>query len=635
MKLNFILYFVLYSSYGIIINSQNPVDFTAKCEPYSGSSACRGYIYNLDSIYITSTYTQVNAQYEIDSLLALIDALPPTCAVPNTFKLMCNQYFQPCVNVTLDGSYQNETVVYLNRRVCKDDCEAGNTACGTSVSCDGQYDPSPAGTIVKFPVTQNQYNLSSFGGPANFQLPCLNVEDFSGSGDVTSVCFAPLIARNTTDRAKDIENGYLFLGDLDCLLPCPAPFFSDHQWEVFKNLTSITGMISLCCVFFNVFTYGILNKKHDRHTMGILFLSFSLFMCMISDIILASGGWSVSCPEPGKAGRQNDAACAANGILFQYGAVSTTLNWATMAFDLWLVIRKVRPSVSYVKYYITIINAITIILTIAPIFDKQYGYANGGVGCWILSDRWQNGVFWVPLTIALLAGTTFICLVIYEIYKIVKNVGSGSKRVFHLNLRPFVIILFIFGEYIYLFIYHFYTQRRMDGYYQNVTDYVYCIQMRGSNCETHTVSFGGQFVFLFFLRLLGIEVLIFYGINSRTKRIWQQSFLANNMLSRYFKSKFDSFTTSKNMSSQQSSKPVSVQSKGASQSLDSSALSVDNSMDSDDDDSDEGGGLSAPGVSLGRYRSVNPLTRENGVGGGWRTGITIKSWRPVKDPQEQ
>jgi len=540
-----------------IVNSQNAIDFTARCEPYIGNTPCDAYIFNKNSIYVTDSQTQASAAQTVTAYLGLVGGFP-SCAVPDTYKVVCNQYFQPCVNVTLDGSYIGATQKYLNIRPCRDQCVAGNQRCGLSISCVNNYPDAP--TIYEFPVTENAYNLSPYGGPNPFNLVCLNTNTMvagtypstyneSDAGSSTPVvpdsCTQPLIYRNTTDRQGDIDKGYYYLGGTNCLLPCPVPFFTDREWHQFELLVSIMGSFSFVCTFFNVFTYGILNRKFDRHAIGILFLSFSLWMCMMADVIIASQGFELACPEKGRYARQFDGYCAANGIIFQYGAVSTVLWWSTMAFDLWLVIKKVKPSRNYVKYYVIAINILAIIFTILPLFKKQYGYGMGGVGCWVLSNGWQNGVFWIPQTVCLFLGTAFIIMILYEIYKIVRGVGRGTGRVLELNLRPFLIILFIFGEYLYLVIYHFWVQANTDEFTQNVTDYVVCLQLNGpdAGCQTRTIPYNAQFVFLFFLRLLGIEVLIFYGINTRTKRIWQESWLLNNKYFAYIQSKMDTITT--------------------------------------------------------------------------------------------
>eukprot|EP01132_Coremiostelium_polycephalum_P007697 gene7697-9468_t len=459
--------------------------------------------------------------------------LYPTCTNTHTYKLLCNHFFQPCETVPLDGS-DGYTSLSLNQRPCNEDCTLAIQECGPLavpfLPCASSYTDDP--TIKLYPTSSNNYNLQPYGGPS-FNIKCLDVDTISSGNQTTlppivggDICVSPLIYRNSSvhNRKQDIDDGYFYLGETDCLMPCPAVFFTDQEWDNFQLMVDIVGIVSFVGSFFNLFTYGVINKKHDRHSIGILFLSLSIFMMLLADMISTGMGFKLVCPTEERYARQFDAACAANGIIFQYGAVSSVLWWSTMAFDLWMVIKKVNPIKTYIKYYIIVINILSIIFTIIPIFDKQYGYAMGGLGCWILENGWQNGVFWIPLSVCLFFGTAFIILILYEIYKIVSSVGRGATRLIKLNLRPFLIILFIFSDKVY--------------------DYVKCLYLNGSDeqCSIRTVPYTAQFVFLFFLRLLGIEVMIFYGFNSRTKKIWQDSIVLNNKYYKFFKSRLTSMS---------------------------------------------------------------------------------------------
>ncbi|EGC29129.1 hypothetical protein DICPUDRAFT_159333 [Dictyostelium purpureum] len=530
--------------------SPNPIDRSYRCEKYIGNTKCDGFIFDSNSIYVNDTDTQKLANDTVELLLKFAGTIGSSdCKSLSTVLFVCNTFFRSCVDVPLDDG----SSLALPIKPCFDDCSLSTGACSVSalLDCSAKY-PAQAdqGDIYQFPKTENTYNLVPYDGQANFVQQCLDIDTMkagSNSGNyipnnnITGIfpneCTAPLIKRVSTNRKEDEKLGFQYLTpDSDCLVPCPIPFFSKSEWSSFKHLTTVSGSIAFVCVFFNIFTYGFLNTKHDRHTIGILCLSFSLWICMVSDLIVASSDdFSLVCPEPGRFARQHDTRCAANGIIFQFGAVNTVMFWSVMAFDLWLVIKKLSPSRNMVKFYIIAIEVLAVIFTILPIIWKQYGYGFGGVGCWVLSDGWQNGVFWIPLTVCLFIGTSFICLISFEIYRIVRNVGKGAAGVLKVNIRPFLIILFIFGEYVYLFIYHFYVQHNTTKFTNNIRDWVICLQSKGSDelCKRpETIGYASQFIFLFFLRLLGIEVLIFYGINTRTKRIWKESKLFN---SKYFK----------------------------------------------------------------------------------------------------
>eukprot|EP01132_Coremiostelium_polycephalum_P006680 gene6680-8264_t len=354
--------------------------------------------------------------------------------------------------------------------------------------------------------------------------------------------------QNSSDRYEDTRRGYQFVGDtLPCVFPCPSPFFDSFEWRQYEIMVKVVGVVSFVTSLIVIMTYGLLNKKYDRHTTGILFLSFALFLIMLTDVVFVDQGYELLCPEPGRFARQFDKGCAATGIIFQFGSVSSVLWWSTMAFDLWLAIRKITTK-TYEKYYIVVLNSVALILTLVPIAGDQYAYGMAGLGCWIKDSNWANGVFWIPLSIFLFIGMVFIVLILYEIYKVVHAVHKNNKKkLIEYNLKPFIIVVFIFVEFVYLFGYNIYLQRNKQNFIDEMERYVICLHMNPGNdkaCKANTIPFAAQFVFLFFLRILGVEVLIFYGINTRVKKIWKNSFVLNNRLVRYLaKKKLFSFTS--------------------------------------------------------------------------------------------
>ncbi|KAN0041512.1 hypothetical protein ACTFIV_004053 [Dictyostelium citrinum] len=561
-SLFFVIFFILFN----YINSQNAINSDAFCQKKNITSICDPYLFNTDSIYIyNSTITQESIEAELKSKLGIFSMLQLTCQVSSTYRLICNQYFQTCVSVS---KTDNSSTIAIPLRPCRESCDYGNEICGTQtiIPCTGTFTEP---TIYKFPVTANVFDLSSLNGPSSYSLECLNI-DTMRAGDLNSTyvptnetiildqtCVYPLIYRNSTNREDDVKKGYQYLTETsDCLLPCPVPFFTENQWYQFKDLTTVTGAISFVCIFFNIFIYGFLNKKHDRHTIGILCLSFSLWCCMLSDLIVASSpDYSLVCPEPGRFARIHDSRCVANGIIFQWGAVCTTMFWSAMAIDLYLVIKKLSPPAFTVKYFVIAIFILAILFTTVPLAWDDYGYGFGGVGCWIMSNSVQNGCFWIPMLICLLIGAVSICLIIFEIVKIFKNVGRSGLSIVLANARLFGIVSFIFIEYIYLFVYHFWVQENTEKFTQNITDWVVCVQTSGSadGCPLpKAVPYATQFIFLFFLRLLGIEVCIFYGINSRSKNIILESDLVNNKYFKAIRTKISSVgatSTTKNNSS--------------------------------------------------------------------------------------
>ncbi|EFA77694.1 G-protein-coupled receptor family protein [Heterostelium album PN500] len=518
------------------------LDPNATCEPWVGHSFCTGLIKNPSSIYVSTSRSQSVMVSQIDLIQSYYNAATSQCLADdsNNRKFFCNAVFPECKPQGLP----NNKVINLGVGVCQANCKHVSDLCIPAglnldeINCDLVNSQN----IYNYPPNYNQYDLSSYGGPANVQVQCLNSSSTAQNGTLAPIngtCPDPLIHHVTKDRQSDLDKGYYLLEGIDCLMPCPAPFFTHSQWSNMRLMISIVSPISFFCISMNLITYVGLNRKFDRHAFGIIFLSFSVFLMTLSDLIFIAGGWDSICPDPGRFARQSDSSCAAAGFIFQYGVVSAMLWWASMAFDLWLVIRKVQNVKSYVRYYISTINVIAIVLAIVPIFGKQYGYAVGGLGCWVMDDAWQNGVFWIPLCVCLFVGISFIFLICFEIYKIVTAVskinGRSSKmRILRMNIKPFIIVLFIFSQFMYCFIYHFYVQDNMDRYYNNMADYVKClVSTKGDPaCASHaiTVPYKSQITFLFFLRIFGIEILFFYGFTKRTKKIW--------LLSPVFKNRF-------------------------------------------------------------------------------------------------
>ncbi|EGG18305.1 G-protein-coupled receptor family protein [Cavenderia fasciculata] len=535
MKGSIIIIILLISVFLItgIHSMDGDLDPNARCEPYKGYSICKGRLNNEASIYVGGQYS---SQDQMNSTIStLFSASPSTCKTSNATTALCNNFFQQCISISLNVSGTETGTQALAVRPCRVNCEYVVDLCPlltmAGIDCSTQN-----GSLFEFPVVSNTYNLASRNGPASQVVECLNTNTVNvtanSSDPFNGVCPSPFVYVNTTDKSD--LSGYAMIDNTDCAMNCPSMLFSTDQWRSYQLMVNIVSTISFVAMTFNIFTYGVLNKKYDRHTIIVLFFSTSIFLMMLADIVFTAKGWELLCPEPGRYARQFDAGCAATGIIFQFGAVSAVLWWSCMSFDLWLVIRKVTTSQSYHNYYIAILNFVALVFTIVPLFEKEYGYGYGGLGCWMLSDKYQNAVFWIPLCVCLLGGSIFIILIIKEIYSVVSKVNregtSGRFYMIKMNIRPILIILIVCGEFIYLFIYHFYVQANTDEWYAEMVEYLKCEAFIGG-CSASIIPYSAQFTFLFFMRLLGIESLFFYGISRRTKKIWLESTLINHRIS--------------------------------------------------------------------------------------------------------
>ncbi|KAN0029572.1 hypothetical protein ACTA71_007701 [Dictyostelium dimigraforme] len=351
-------------------------------------------------------------------------------------------------------------------------------------------------------------------------------------------CPQPLIYRNTTNREADIENGYNFVGETKCLLPCPSPLFTKSQWDSYFMMSLIMGSISMFASLFLIITYSpLINKKHTRHTVGILCMSIGIFFIMVSDgrqLWDTESGEKKYCPEPGRYARQSDTKCLTTGLFFQFGCVTAIGWWSILAVDLWMTIaKKVQTTRKQILYYLIGLNTVSLILTFGPVVKNQYGFGNAAIGCWMLDLKYQYGFFWIPVGICLTVGSVFIGLIFWEIYKISDAV---KKRYLKKHIKPLCLIVLMCLEFFYMFIYYSYVTANQPTYNKHVAEYIMCLIINAANvpgsytCELKTVSPTAQFFFLIAIRLMGLQGLIFYGLTAATKKVWANSWICKDLL---------------------------------------------------------------------------------------------------------
>ncbi|EAL65938.1 G-protein-coupled receptor family protein [Dictyostelium discoideum AX4] len=361
-------------------------------------------------------------------------------------------------------------------------------------------------------------------------------------------CPSPLIYKNSTDRISDINRGYQFIGETNCVQPCPSLVYSESDWKNFFDASLYGGAISIFCSLFLLITYSpLVNNKHNRHTISIMFLFSGIF------IMLASNGrvfWNNNegyfdriCPEKGRFARQSDRYCLAMGIFYQFGCLTGMMWWTTLSVDVWMTIKKIKISNRQIFYYACIVNFLAIFLTFIPIARDQYGASNFGIGCWILGLWDQVFGFWAPLGICLTIGCIFITLIMYEIYK---ATGQIKKKLLLKYYKPLVLIILMFFEFFYMFIFITYIIDHRNKYNDEVAEYIVCILINSGNpnydeiCKIkRSIPPAAQFLFFLFSRLMGFEGVIFYGLTNQTKRIWLRSFWFNNRISLKFRSSFN------------------------------------------------------------------------------------------------
>ncbi|KAM9974781.1 hypothetical protein ACTFIW_008247 [Dictyostelium discoideum] len=355
-----------------------------------------------------------------------------------------------------------------------------------------------------------------------------------------NVCPYPLHYRERTGSDDhDFDLGFVYArNDSNCLLPCPSPIYTSQEVNTLSLMIKITGTISFVASLILLLIYSpLINRMgYNRHTIGIFFLTFSVFLIMLTDIIYVHHGNDLICPQSHRYSRQNDSGCTITGILFQYGCIAAVLFWATLSLDLYLTLKKISTK-KVEKWYLIILTLIALILTFVPLVKKSYGYLVTGLACWILDPTDQIIFFWAPFTAILGIGSILIVLVVYEIYKISK-ITKQNRGIFQSHIRPLLMVLFIFGQFLFILAFNALINNKYDEYSARMDSYIDCLFSSSSYsylCRLKTFPFEMEFIVLFFLRLIGIEVLIFYGFTQQTKKILLHSFLVNNI---FFKKYF-------------------------------------------------------------------------------------------------
>ncbi|KAN0038574.1 hypothetical protein ACTA71_000755 [Dictyostelium dimigraforme] len=355
-----------------------------------------------------------------------------------------------------------------------------------------------------------------------------------------SVCPYPLKYRERTGSDDhDFDLGFVYArNDTNCLLPCPSPIYTSEEVNTLSLMVKITGTISFVASLILLLIYSpLINRMgFNRHTISIFFLTFSVFLIMLTDIIYVHHGNNLICPTSHRYSRQGDSGCSITGLLFQFGCLAAVLFWANLSLDLYLTLKKISTK-KVEKWYLIILTLIALILTFVPLAKKSYGYLVTGLACWILDPTDQIIFFWAPFTAILGIGSILIVLIVYEIYKISK-ITKHNRGIFQSHIRPLLMVLFIFGQFLFILAFNALINNKYEEYKDKLDGYIDCLFSSSSYsylCKLKTFPFEMEFIVLFFLRLIGIEVLIFYGFTQQTKKIILHSFLVNN---RFFKKYF-------------------------------------------------------------------------------------------------
>lgn len=171
--------------------------------------------------------------------------------------------------------------------------------------------------------------------------------------------------------------------------------------------------------------------------------SFQLIVCMsISDIIRAVG-FELS--------PNNDITCKVQGILTNFGGLSSIIWSSIIAYSMYAVIVLENINIRKYRFYFVIAAyLVPMILTLLPLSTNSVGPAEGW--CWFKNDEyeyiWRIGSFYALLIIAI----SFNCFCYYKVIKDVNDdldmlkessheVSTKSSFLKRLNYYPVVLII--------------------------------------------------------------------------------------------------------------------------------------------------------------------------------------------------
>ncbi|KAK5576961.1 hypothetical protein RB653_001898 [Dictyostelium firmibasis] len=498
------------------------VEENSKCLSFIGDINNQPLCFNklIDNKLIYSTYNktnQIQALKIVEQSFKQLTFLQGKCLNLNYAQFgICEIYFPSCVETTYEIS--------LPKRLCKSVCDKMVNDCpflSSSLNCSDSNKFPPIGTL---------YNLTKYGYTDNngfYKVECSDPTNFylnSPNDQFIEICPSPLLLRNHSNSEYKEDKGYTYLSPTNCVFSCPQPFYKKNKWDQMFKMSKVLSTISFVCSIYNILTFGILSKIKSKYNLCITFFSISTVLMSLMDIVTYGIGYQeMLCPEPGRNAIQSDAACGVTGAFFHIGITTGVLWWTTMSICLYSEVKRFQM-ISF-RYIILFNSIVSLIILIIPLSGQAFMSGTGSLGCWIRKTWYVNGSFWIPCGIALFIGAICIVLVIYEIFKISKNLSKDNKTLMF-QIRPFLCVLLVGGSFLYLFIFNFNNERNLDKYKASIPNYIQCLlssSVNGQDCLTDGPGFGAYFSFYFFTRLFGITSFCIYGTSKIARDIWFES----------------------------------------------------------------------------------------------------------------
>ncbi|KAN0027382.1 hypothetical protein ACTFIU_010329 [Dictyostelium citrinum] len=529
----------------VLVNSQNGMDDygfgmvekNAICTSYIGNQLCENRLSNSEKIY-TSDVSKLSQTLILPTIQKGFESLTFAQGICNDLKFiefgMCDSALSPCIVTTPDITPGYN--ISLAQRVCKSVCERMVNGCpqlAIQIDCSISF---------LFPRIGTFYNLTDYGYTDNgglYMVPCVNTEinyeKVEEKVQFLESCPYPLLLKNSSDPQYAEKRGYTYLTPTNCVLPCPIPNYTQQQFDSVIHMSKVMSSLSFVLSLFNGITFGVLIKKKSKYNVCIALMAIGSSLIYLSDIINYGVGIEKQlCPEPGRVATQRvDSLCGFTGSIFHIGITLCVLWSMTMGIVLYSKIKQFK--LPNFRYFLIGNLSFTVVTLIILASAKKFQGGNGFLECW-MRDRWYVvAIFWIPCGIALLLGVLSICGVIYEIYKISKNVSLKDSKVVVRELKPFILVVTTSASLIYLFIFYFDSESKYDFYKKGVEEYVLCL-LTSSNplgeCYTVGPNFNSYFMFYFLIRFFGILFFGIFGTSEIARKAWTESFIATQIKSK-------------------------------------------------------------------------------------------------------
>ncbi|KAM9960480.1 hypothetical protein ACTFIW_009622 [Dictyostelium discoideum] len=504
----------------------NSLDIGSKCEILNPISMCSNYL-SYKNIYLPYGYTQEIIEANVTATLTSpmgFSAIPDLICKENVIKLFCISTYREC------NSNINGISFPLPSNPCQKNCYKVLETCVPFLSFFQGFSCQQNDTDGKdlYPITENYYNLTSYGGSSNQSILCSNPNQ--GSTNTTVSCVYPLVYVST----DDIKNGEKFHEVMpNCVLPCPLYVYTDKQYDAKFYTEVVFYCVSATIAVYLILTFGLIQNKITHRSWIIVYLGFTVLALCASYATQQYGNGDFRCSsQPGRYRSSQDGNCMLTGFFFQMGGLGTIFMLSLYSFDFFLTINMKTN-----KYFLqTSIGVWALIFFFALLPIKHYESTIDSAGCWIgeYNNRfWLYFCFYIPAYIVTFLMVIFITSSIYKVFKMTVLFKSiNDRRILFLNLRSVTFLLVILFCISFTSMYPLYVSYNGEVFYDAIEKWVYCLLEKGNDqCPRIQFSrFGLRYMNAFCMSIIGILLLFGLGIDPHIATIYKESERFNYLL---------------------------------------------------------------------------------------------------------